>query len=148
MDVSPRRRLLLAFSSLLFTWLGYAAILLIAAAFFMEHLEVGILVAWAAVFALITFFAFVLPIVGLWKPHLQIRYWYVLLGASVLWGEGIVGIFLRESPISMLLEGFPAAWMPIWLASFSICSSLLYLLLLRHLLNRTARDAREKYNLA
>jgi len=148
MDVSRGRRLLLAFSSLLFTWLGYTAILLIAAAFFIKHLEVGILVAWAAIFAAITFFAFVLPIVGLWKPHLQVRYWYILLGASLLWGEGIVGVFLRESPISMLQKGFPAAWMPIWLALFSICSSLIYLLLLRHLLKRTARDAPEKYNLA
>jgi hypothetical protein len=146
MDVSPTRRLLLAFSSLLFTWLGYTAILLIAATWFINHLEVGWLIAWAGAFALITFFLFVLPLVGLWKSHLQIRYWYILLGASLLWGEGIVSLVLRQSPISMLQEGFPAACMPIWLACFSICSSTLYLLLLLHLLKRTARNAREKYN--
>lgn len=140
MNISPQKRLLLAFASLLFTWLGYTAVLFIAS-LSIAHLEIKYLSAWAAGFALITFVLFVLPVVSLWKPQGQIRYWYILIGASLLWAIGLISFVLREDPLSMMQEGFPAAWMPIWVTCFCICSSSLYLLLLRYRLKRAARNS-------
>lgn len=147
MGISSGRRILLALGSLLVTWLGYVAVLGILAITDIAHLEILHLSEWIAIYALFTFFLFALPIVSLLKPQWQIRYWYLLVGASFLWTSGLLSFFFNENPLSILQWHFPLAWLLVWIAYFSICSSSLYLLLLRLLLKRSARDsAPSKYN--
>jgi hypothetical protein len=147
MDVSPGRRILLALGSLLLTWLAYVAMLGFLAIIDVAHLEILHLSEWIAIFALITFFVFALPVVSLLKAQGQIRYWYLLVGASFLWALGLLSFFFHENPLSILQWHFPIAWLLVWIAYFSICSSSLYLLLLRLLLKRSARDSTPpKYN--
>jgi hypothetical protein len=147
MDISLGRRMLLALGSLFFTWLGYVAMLGCLAIIDVAHLEILHLAEWTAIFALFTFCLFALPIVSLLKPHSQVRHWYLLIGASLLWALGLISLFFNESPVSMLRSCFPAAWMLVWIAYFSICSSSLYLLLLQFLLKRSARNSTpSKYN--
>jgi hypothetical protein len=147
MDVSPGRRILLALGSLLFTWLGYVAMLGFLAIINGAHLEILHLAEWTAIFALFTFFVFALPIVSLLKPQWQVRHWYLLIGVSFLWTLGLISLYFNENPISILRTRFPAAWLLVWIAYFSICSSSLYLLLLRFFLKRSARDSKpSRYN--
>jgi hypothetical protein len=144
MDVSLGRRTLLASGSLLLTWLAYGAMLGFLAIIDVAHLEILHLAEWTGIFALFTLFVFALPIVTLLKPQWQVRHWYLLIGASLLWAVGLISLFFSKSPVSMLRSG---GWLLVWGTYFSICSSSLYLLLLRLLLKQSAHDSpSSKYN--
>ncbi len=114
----------MAFLSMLATWLLSVVLCLIAG------WKTKYLALWIGAFALFTFLSFAMPLTASVSARLQLRFWYLLITASVAWGLLLLALFLRESPLRMFTAPWPEFLLGIWVAAYAAGSCSIYLALL------------------
>jgi hypothetical protein len=90
----------------------------------------GLSLLTAPVF-LLTYLMFVIPVAGCCRAAWQLRFWYILVLASLAWSLLAVSLLFQTSPREMLLGPWPAQGFPIWFFECALLSIGIYLALLR-----------------
>jgi hypothetical protein len=124
-------RALVAFLAMFLVWLLSVAVSMVSS------LETRSVTPWIGVFALFTYLFFALPVVSLISVRTQLRFWFLIPLASVVWAVGLLSAFFRQSPVLLLTEQVGSIF-GIWAVCYAVISSGLYLLALRYYNRRFA----------
>ncbi len=124
--ISVSKRMLLAALAMLATWVIFIAAILI-----LGSLEVAPLAGWSAIFASFSLVVFVPILIGFPAPTIQLRFWWLMIAASEVWGVVLLRFFLGVPLLKLFRDGLFAA-----VLLFSAASSVIYLLGLRWIFHR------------
>lgn len=92
-QVTRWKRILLLLLAMVVTWCGYVLLLSLPG-----HLEVWPLAGWAGIFALVTLVVFAIPLISMMSAARQLRSTPALLLLSLLWSNGLLALFLSQTP--------------------------------------------------
>ena len=118
-------RALFALAAMTITWMFFVLYLLLS------HYRVAGLSMWIGAVALVTYVCVALPLVTLFPPGIQQRFWYLLVFLGFVWDMFVMSLLFHETPLAILRTPYPGNVFPIWFAAFTLSSIGIYLFLLR-----------------